>query len=292
MLIYILSRQATLYSTHRLNLSVISRGHDLKIVDYTRTQILLRDGKPVVLYEGQPLAIPDGIIPRIGAAYTREGAILIRHFESMGVATTVSSDALLKTRDKLSSLQILAAAELPVPDSLGIHATDNLDLALALLDGPPVIIKMIEGTHGAGVILAETRHSAISTIEALVKVKQPLLLQRYIQESNGEDLRLLVVDGTVVAGMLRRAHKSEFRANLHRGGSGVDAKLSFREIQIAKRACRALDLTVAGVDILRSEAGPQIIEVNASPGLEGIEGATKVNVARKIVNALERRMGR
>ena len=290
MLVYILSRQANLYSTHRLSLSAQSRGHEVRIVDYTRCQPLLLGGVPTVLYEGKPLARPDGIVPRIAAPNTREGAALIRHFEAMGVPTTLGSDALLRTRDKFTSLQLLAAAELPTPNTLSLQSPDELDTVLELLQGPPVILKIPEGTHGAGVILAETRASAVSTIETLTRSRQPLLVQEYIPEARGTDLRLLVVDGTVVAGMERRAAGSEFRANLHRGGTGTNARLSFAELRIAKRACRVLHLDVAGVDLLRSERGPLLIEVNASPGLEGIEGATKVNVARKIVNCLEHKM--
>lgn len=260
----------------------------MKIVDYTRCHLLLRDGKPVVLYEGFPLELPDAIIPRIGATYTQEGAALIRHFEHMGVATTLPSRSLVEARDKLHCLQLLARKGIPVPETVAVYAPEHLELALEVVGGVPVIIKLIEGTHGAGVVLAHNRQTAISVIEAFTKTRQKIMLQEYIAEAKGADIRAFVVDGTVVASMERTAAAGEFRANLHRGASARSINLSFAELQLAKRATAYLDLGVAGVDILRSERGPLLLEVNASPGLEGIEGATGVPIGRKIVSYVER----
>ena len=288
MKIYILSRAPNLYSTHRLWLSVSSRGHEVKIVDYTRCHLLLRDGQPIVLYEGFPLELPDAIIPRIGATYTQEGVALIRHFENMGVATTLSSQALVEARDKLHCLQSLARQGIQIPATVAVYAPEHLALALEVVGGVPVIIKLVEGTHGAGVVLAHTEQTAISVVEAFARTRQKILLQEYIAEAKGTDIRAFVIDGVVVAAMERVAAAGEFRANLHRGATARSIQLSFAELQLAKRATTHLKLGVAGVDILRSERGPLLLEVNASPGLEGIEGATGVAIGRKIVSYVER----
>ena len=286
--LYILSRSAALYSTNSLLQAARRAEHEVSIVDYTRCNLIL-DKRPVVYHAGERLRVPDAILPRIGASVTEVGVRVIQHFEAAKVYSAVRSDALGQARDKLRSLQILQRADVPVPRSVFLHDLTDLASAIDLLDGPPVIIKLLESTHGAGVVLAESMTSAISVTEAFVRSKQPVLLQEYIRESGGADVRAFVVGGQVVAAMQRQAAAGEFRSNLHRGASASVIELTPAETRLAVQAAKVLRLGIAGVDILRSDKGPLVIEVNASPGLEGIETYTGVDVAGHIIQYLENR---
>ena len=286
--LYLLSRSAALYSTNSLVQAAQRAGHHVGLVDYTRCNLVLDKG-PVIYHAGERLRLPDAILPRIGASVTEVGARVIQQFEAAQVYSAVRSDALLRARNKLRSLQLLQRADVPVPRSVFLHDLGDLESAIDLLNGPPIIIKLLESTHGAGVVLAESRTSAISVTEAFVRNKQPVLLQEYIHESGGADLRVFVVGGQVVATMLRQAAAGEFRSNLHRGATATVVALSPAEEKLAIQAAKVLRLGIAGVDILRSDRGPLVIEVNASPGLEGIETYTGIDVAGHIIRYVEQR---
>jgi ribosomal protein S6--L-glutamate ligase len=248
---------------------------------------MVERGIPQVIYEGGRLVGMDAILPRIGASATDYGAAVIRQFELMNIHTATPSEALLLARDKLKCLQILAGAGLNVPKTIIAGAPEDAGRLLDLLGGAPVIIKLLESTHGIGVILADTRNTAISLVEAFSKLEAPVLLQEYIGEANGADVRAFVVGKKVVAAMLRQAAEGEFRSNLHRGASATMVELSGEEEKLVLQATRLLGLQIAGVDLLRSNRGPLIMEVNASPGLEGIEGATGIDIAGAIIENLE-----
>ena len=284
--LYLLSRSAALYSTKSLLKAGRRAGHHVQVIDHTRCNLLL-DKRPTVHYDGETLRTPDAILPRIGASVTAVGVRVIQHFEAAGVYSAVRAAALDQARDKLRSLQLLQRADVPVPRSFFLHDLRQLPDAIDRLGGTPLIVKLLESTHGAGVILAESAAGAISVVEAFVRNHQPVLLQEYIREAAGADLRVLVVGGRVVAAMERRAAAGEFRSNLHRGATGAAVQLSPSEEKIAIHAARVLRLGVAGVDLLRSSRGPLVIEVNASPGLEGIETHTGVDVAGHIIRHIE-----
>ena len=286
--LYILSRSAQLYSTDSLLKAARRAGHHAQVVDHTRCNLFL-DQSPTIYYEAEKLRLPDAILPRIGASVTEIGVRVIQQFEAARVFSAVRSDALGQARDKLRSLQILSRAGVPVPRSFFLHELHHLDYAIDRLGGAPVIVKLLESTHGTGVILAESKTTAASVTEAFVRNRQPVLLQEYIRESRGADVRAFVVGGNVVAAMLRQAAAGEFRSNLHRGATGTVAQLSTMEEQIAIRAAKVLRLGIAGVDLLRSDRGPLVIEVNASPGLEGIETYTGVDVAGHVMHYVEAR---
>ncbi len=288
--ILILSRGAGLYSTQSLLRAGVLRGHDMRIVDHARCELLLGGGKPEILYEGRPLKGMQAIIPRIGASITSYGAAVIRHFEAMGVFTVTGSAALQKARDKQRTLQHLAKARLPVPRSFLTNQDSNLPLLIKLLHGPPVVIKLLESTHGMGVILAENMRTAVSIVRAFQREGLTVMVQEFIKEAGGADIRAFVVGGRIVASMRRQAQDGEFRSNLHRGATAVPEALSANERELVLRATRIVGLDVAGVDFLRSRRGPLLMEVNASPGLEGIEGVTGVDIAGHIIRWVEQKV--
>ncbi|MCE5234233.1 MAG: 30S ribosomal protein S6--L-glutamate ligase [Mizugakiibacter sp.] len=291
MKIAILSRNPRLHSTARLVEAARSRGHVARVLDPLRCYMRIAPGAFAVHYKGRELTGFDAVVPRIGASITFYGTAVVRQFELMGVYTPNGSDAILRARDKLRCLQLLAGEGLGMPTTVfGDNPDDTADL-LAMLGEPPHVIKLNEGAQGQGVVLAEKRSASQSVIEAFRGMYANFLVQEFIREANGRDLRCFVVGGKVVAAMQREASPGDFRSNLHRGGSGTRVRLSAAERAIALRAAEVLGLEVAGVDLLRSARGPLVLEVNASPGLEGIEAVTGVDVAGAIVAYLERRVG-
>ncbi len=285
--IVILSRGAGLYSTQSLLRAGMMRGHEMRIVDHARCELLVGGGRPEILYEGRPLRGVDAVIPRIGASITFYGASVIRQFEVMGVFTATRASALQNARDKQCTLQHLAKAKLPMPRSFMTHQDVDLPLLINLLGGPPVVIKMLESTHGLGVILAETERTAISILRAFQREGMKVMVQEFIREAAGSDIRAFVVGGRIVASMKRQAPPGEFRSNLHRGATAVQEQLSEMERQLVLKAAEVVGLDVAGVDFLRSKRGPLLMEVNASPGLEGIENTTGVDIADSIIRWVE-----
>lgn len=288
MKIAILSRNARLYSTQRLVDAARERGHVVRVLDPLRCYVRIAPGSMAIRYKGKALRDIDAAIPRIGTQSTFYGTAVLRQLEMMGVYTPNPSDAVLRARDKLRCLQILASHGLQMPATVFGDNPDDTNDVLAMLGDPPHVIKLNEGSQGTGVVLAEKRSASQSVIEAFRGLYANFLVQEFIAEANGSDLRCFVVGNKVVAAMQRDASAGEFRANLHRGGTASKATLSAQEKRIAVKAAQALGLGVAGVDLLRSNRGPLLLEVNASPGLEGIESASGVDVAAHIVRHLER----
>ncbi len=290
MKIAILSRNAKLYSTARLVEAARARGHRVRVLDPLRCYMRIAPGDFAVHYKGRALADYDAVIPRVGASITFYGTAVLRQFEMMGVYTPNSSDAILRARDKLRCLQMLARENIGLPTTVfGDYPDDTADL-LAMLGEPPHVIKLNEGAQGQGVLLAEKRSASQGVIEAFRGLYANFLVQEFIREARGADIRCFVVGGRVAAAMRRQARAGEFRSNLHRGGSATPAKLSQAEVDTALRAARTMGLNVAGVDLLRSRRGPLVLEVNSSPGLEGIEAATGVDVAGEVIDYLARRV--
>ncbi|MTI19898.1 30S ribosomal protein S6--L-glutamate ligase [Fulvivirga sp. RKSG066] len=288
----ILSRNPDLYSTSRLLEACEQRGHKGEIIDHLKCTIVMEQNKPSVLYHGRSLEHFDAIIPRIGASVTFYGSAVVRQFEMMKVFTAVESQALIRSRDKLRSLQILSRAGLGLPKTVFTNYSRDTDDILNAVGGAPVIIKLLEGTQGLGVVLADNKKSAASVIEAFHGLKARVIVQEFIKEAGGADIRAFVVDGEVVGAMKRQAKEGEFRSNLHRGGTSNVIKLSRKEKSAAVTAAKKMGLGVAGVDMLQSSRGPLILEVNSSPGLEGIEKATGIDIAGKIIEFLERNGGK
>ena len=284
MKIAVLSRDASLYSTRRLLSAGEAAGHIMSVVSPLRCYMDITARDPQILYQGGPLPRQDAVIPRIGHSHTHYGTAVIRQFEQMGTFATNSADSIVRSRNKLQCLQALSSKGVALPRTGFAHSNQDIDSLIELVGGAPLVIKILEGAQGIGVVLAETNQSAKSMIEAFRQLKARILVQEYIEEASGEDLRCFVIDGEVVAAMVRKGTPGEFRANLHRGGYAQAAKLTLTERQIAVAAAAAVGLHVAGVDILRSSHGPLVIEVNSSPGLEGIESATNADVARKIID--------
>lgn len=287
MRIALLSRNETLYSTRRLVEAAEARGHEVQVLDTLRCTAHLTPDGPEVHYDGQRLDPPDAVIPRVGASITFYGLAIVRQFEAMGVWTLNTAVGIQRSRDKLRAHQFLARKGIALPRTAFAHAPSAADDLVRSVGGPPVIVKLLEGTQGVGVVLCETRKAAESVIQALRGVKQYLLVQEFVAEAGGADVRLLVVGDKVVAGMRRQGAEGEFRSNLHRGGTAHRIKISPAERKTAVAACRALGLKVAGVDVLPSDRGPLVLEVNSSPGLQGIEQATDVDVATAIVKFVE-----
>ncbi|MGD8278892.1 MAG: 30S ribosomal protein S6--L-glutamate ligase [Gemmatimonadota bacterium] len=286
MRIGILSRKAALYSTRRLREAAVERGHDVRVVNPLRCILGVRARDPQVMFRGRELRF-DAIIPRIGASVTFYGTAVVRQFEMMGVFSVAESQAITRSRDKLRSLQLLSRDGLGLPTTAFARSIRDTSNVIDVVGGAPLIIKLLEGTQGRGVVLAETRKAAESVIDAFRQLDANILVQEFIKEAGGTDVRALVVGDRVVASMLRTGAPGEFRSNLHRGGTAEATKLSTDERRTAVRAAKALGLQVAGVDMLRSGRGPLIMEVNSSPGLEGIENATKVDVAGQIIEYIE-----
>ena len=284
----ILSRNAKLYSTQRLVQAARERGHVVRVLDPLRCYMKIAPGKFQINYKGKQLSGVEAVIPRIGASVTRYGTAVLRQFELMGTYTPNSSDAILRSRDKLRCHQLMAGEGIGLPTTVfGDNPDDTGDL-LSLLGKPPHVIKLNEGSQGAGVILAERLSASRSVVEALRGLYANFLVQEFIAEADGADLRCFVVGDKVVAAMRRQAEPGEFRSNLHRGGQASKIKLSAAERETALHAARVVGLEIAGVDLLRSKKGPLVLEVNSSPGLEGIEGITGVDVAGAIIEHVAR----
>ncbi len=286
--IVILSRNQLLYSTARLVDEAEKRGHKVEIVDPLKCDIIIEREKPTIYYKDRYLDYVDAIIPRIGASVTFYGCAVVRQFEEMGVFTIASSDAILRSRDKLRSLQRLSKAGIGMPKTVFTNYSRDVEEVIEHVGGTPVIIKLLEGTQGLGVVLAETKNAAESVLEAFNGLQARVIVQEYIKEAKGADLRALVVDGQVVGAMKRQGKEGEFRSNLHRGGSANIIKLNSDELKLAMHAAKVLKLPVCGVDMLQSSRGPLLLEVNSTPGLEGIEAATQKNIAKSIITFIER----
>ena len=287
MKIVILSRNSELYSTSRIKEAGEQRGHEMLVVDHTKCDIIIEKRKPKILYRGKELNDVDAVIPRIGASVTFYGAAVVRQFEMMKIFTSLESQALVRSRDKLRSLQILSRAGLNLPKTAFTNYSKDSSRILDQVGKAPYVIKLLEGTQGVGVVLAENRSAAESVLEAFQGLKARVIVQEFIEEAKGADIRAFVVDGKVVGAMKRQAKEGEFRSNLHRGGTAELITLTEDEEYAALKAARVLKLGIAGVDMLQSKSGPMIMEVNSSPGLEGIEGATGKDIARAIIRFVE-----
>ena len=288
MKIVMLARNPKLYSHKRLVEAAEQRGHSLDIVNTLQCYMNIASHRPTVIYRGEPLTGYDAVIPRIGASVTFYGLAVLRQFEMMGVYPLNESVAIGRSRDKLRSLQILAREGLGLPVTAFARDAKQTEEVLKIAGGAPVVIKLLEGTQGIGVVLGETHKSAKSVIEAFRGANVNILVQEFIKEAGGTDIRALVVGGKVVAAMERTGAEGEFRSNLHRGGSARTIKITPEERSTAIRAAKAMGLNVCGVDMLRSNHGPVIMEVNSSPGLEGVENATGIDIAGKIIEYLEK----
>ncbi|MBS1636390.1 MAG: 30S ribosomal protein S6--L-glutamate ligase [Bacteroidetes bacterium] len=288
MKIAILSRNRNLYSTRRLVEAAEARGHEVVVLDHLKCVLVIEQGRPHIYYNGKEVTDINAVIPRIGASATFYGSAVVRQFEMMKIFTAVESQALVRSRDKLRSLQILARAGIGIPKSAFANEPKDIESVIASIGGAPCVVKLLEGTQGIGVILAENDKAAKSVIEAFLKLDANMLVQEFIKEAKGADLRVFIVDGQVVGAMKRQAKEGEFRSNLHRGGSASIVTLTPEERATAVKAAKKLGLGIAGVDLLQSDRGPLVMEVNSSPGLEGIEGATGIDIAGKIIEYVER----
>lgn len=290
MKIAILSNGPGNYSTKRLKEVAKARGHEVKVIKYRECYATIEQNNPVVRYRGEPLGVYDAVIPRIASSMTRYGSAIVRQFEMRGVYTISSSIAISRSRDKLRSMQLMAKAGVAIPKTVVSRNSTDIDDLLESLGGTPVIIKLARGTHGNGVVLAETKKAAKSVLQAFYLSNEDgtnILLQEFVKESAGTDIRAFVVGGRVVASMMRQSLDDDFRSNLHKGGSGTAVKLSEEERKMAIKAAKAMGLSVAGVDMMRSDRGPLVLEVNASPGF-GVETVTGRDVATPIIEYLER----
>ncbi|MCG3704578.1 30S ribosomal protein S6--L-glutamate ligase [Aliarcobacter butzleri] len=288
MRIYILSRNENLYSTKRLVQEATAKGWEVKVIDYLKCTIEIMKGELLVNYEGKLLPIPDAIIPRIGASKTFYGAAMVRHFEMQDVFSTTGNLALTRSRDKLRSLQVLSKNDVDLPRTVFASNKSNAKDVIALSGGAPLVLKILEGTQGVGVVLVDSKKAAKSVLDAFYGMDVNLLVQEYIEEANGTDIRAFIVDNEVVGAMKRQGVEGDFRSNLHQGGSAVAYKLSRKEKATAIAAARAMGLGVCGVDMIPSKRGPLVMEVNSSPGLEGIEKSTNINIAQKIMDYIEK----
>lgn len=291
MKIVILSRSEELYSTKRLVEAAKDRGHDVRVIDHTKCNLIMEKGKPAIRVESEYLKDVDVIIPRIGASVTVYGAAVVRHFDLMGVSSILTSTSLIRSRDKLRSLQILSKSGVGIPKSVFARHPKSNDVKTMIeeVGGTPVILKLLEGTHGTGVIKADSVSSAKSAVEAFSGIKKDIIVQEFIEEAGGKDIRAFVVGGEVIGAMERSGQEGEFRSNLHKGGVAKSIELNQKEKAVAVEATKLHGLTVAGVDMLMSSRGPLVVEVNSSPGLQGIERATGVDIAGKIIEAAERK---
>jgi ribosomal protein S6--L-glutamate ligase len=285
--IAMLARNPNLYSHKRLVEAAEKRGHTLDIINTLRCVIDITSRHPAISYLGEPLEAYDAVIPRIGASITFYGLAVLRQFEMMGVYPLNESVGIGRSRDKLRSMQLLARDGIGLPITAFAHDPLYADKVLDIVGGAPAVIKLLEGTQGIGVVLADTARSAKSIIEAFRSANVNILVQEFIKEAGGSDIRAFVVDGKVIAAMKRTGAKGEFRSNLHRGGSAEPVKITPKERSAAVRAAKSMGLNVCGVDMLRSSHGPVVMEVNSSPGLEGVESATGIDIAGKIIEFLE-----
>jgi ribosomal protein S6--L-glutamate ligase len=284
----LMCQNAALYSHQRLVEAAQKRGHEIDVVNHVKCAINITSNRPSIFYQGRDLPVYDAVIPRIGASVTFYGAAVLRQFEVMGVYPVNESVAITRSRDKLRSLQLLARKGVGLPVTVFAHRTSNVEDLIRMVGGPPVVIKLLEGAQGLGVVLGETQRAAESIIQAFSRVDADILVQEFIKEAGGQDIRCLVVGGKVVAAMKRKGKEGEFRSNLHRGGSAEAVKITTAERATAIAAAKAMGLNVCGVDMLRSNHGPVVMEVNSSPGLEGVETATGVDVAGLIIEFIEK----
>ena len=289
MKIAVLSRKPSLYSTKRFVQAARARGHSVKVVDYLRCYMDITSHRPIVKFQGKPISA-DAIIPRIGASQTFYGTAVVRQFEVAKTFVLNDSQAISRSRDKLRCLQILSSLGVGLPVTGFAHGTKDVNGLIELVGGAPLVVKLLEGTQGIGVVLAETQKAAESVIEAFRGLNANILVQEFIKEADGADIRAIVLGGKVIAAMERRALAGEIRSNLHRGGSAAVVKLSKDERQTAIREGGAMGLGLCGVDMLRSNRGPVVMEVNSSPGLEGIETTTGLDVATQVIEYLESRV--
>lgn len=288
MTIFILSVSDQIYSTQRIYKEAHRRGHKVEIINHLKCSIKLGNGKPEIIYQGEDIIdIPDVIIPRIGVSAMKHGATVVKEFEMNGIYSSASYLGIVNAQNKARTLQIMSRNGLPIPQTVFSVDTENIGEQINLLGGSPVIIKLQEGTHGSGVILAESKKSAMSIIDTMHGTNTSILLQEFIKESNSEDIRAFVVNGKVVSSMKRKGLEEDFRSNIHKGGSGHKVALTPEEEEIAIKAAQYLELPIAGVDMIRSKRGSLLIEVNSTPGLQGIEAYTKGNIAKAIVKFLE-----
>lgn len=288
MKIVILSRNKSLYSTQRLIEAGENRGHEMLLLDHMKTVLVIEQGRPHIFFNGKEVTDVNAVIPRIGSSATFYGSAVVRQFEMMKIFTAVESQALVRSRDKLRSLQILARAGIGMPKTAFANEPKDIESVIQSIGGAPCVVKLLEGTQGIGVILAENDKAAKSVMEAFLKIDANMLVQEYIKESKGADIRVFVVDGQIVGAMKRQAKEGEFRSNLHRGGTASIIQLTPEERATAIKSAKKLGLGIAGVDLLQSDRGPLVMEVNSSPGLEGIEGATGLDIAGKIIEYVER----
>lgn len=288
----LLSISLNVHSTRRIAEEAQKLGHYIEIIDHTKCSVKLGDGKPQIFLKDESITDEfDAIIPRIGTNVTRHGAAIVKQFEMNGVFSTARSLGITRARNKVRTLQIMARKGIPIPITLFSINPDNIEEQIRILGGTPVVIKLQEGTQGMGVILAESRKSAKSILDTFYKMDTSILMQEYIEEANGEDIRIIVVGGKVIASMKRTSALDEFRSNVHQGADTIAMIPTPKEQEIAIQAVKHLGLGVGGVDLIRSKRGPLLIEVNASPGLKGIEAATGINVAGEIIKYVERNGG-
>ncbi|MDI3486914.1 MAG: ribosomal protein S6--L-glutamate ligase [Methanolobus sp.] len=288
MKIALLSRNSKLYSTRRLIEAAEERGHEVHVIDVLRAYMNVTSHNPSIHYKGEELKDFDAVIPRIGASVTSYGAAVLRQFEMMGVFPLNESVAITRSRDKLRSLQLLSRKGIGLPITVYASKPGDVKDMINMVGGAPLVIKLLEGTQGIGVVLAESQKAAESIIEGFMGVKANILVQEYIKESNGADIRCFVIGGKVVASMKRQGPEGEFRSNMHRGGTATTIRITPEERSTAVRAAKIMGLNVAGVDLLRSNHGPVVMEVNSSPGLEGIENTTGKDIAAMIIEYIEK----
>jgi ribosomal protein S6--L-glutamate ligase len=288
MKIAILSRSKMIHSTRRLIEAADERGHEVEVVDHLKCSVMMETGLPTVFFDGRTLETVDAVIPRIGASVTFYGCAIVRQFEMMNVFSTSSSQGILRSRDKLRSIQILSREGCAVPKTAFARHTVDVNELIKYVGGAPLVVKLVEGTQGLGVVLCDTKKAAKSVIEAFYALEANILVQEFIEEAKGTDIRAFIVDGEVVGAMERKGPEGEFRSNLHRGGTARSVELDDEMRETAIKAAASMGLAVAGVDMLPSKRGPLIMEVNSSPGLEGIERATGVDIAGKIIQYIER----
>ena len=288
MKIAILSRKSELYSTQRLKEAALQRGHEVKIINTLRCYMNISSEKPTIHYMGKEVPRYDAVIPRIGSSITFYGTAVIRQFEMMGVFCLNSSMAITRARDKFRAMQLLSRKGFALPTTGFAHSPDDINDLTTMVGHAPLIIKLIEGTQGIGVVLAETQKAAESVIQAFLGLKENIMVQEFIAEAKGCDIRCFVIGSKVVAAMQREARSGDFRSNVHRGGSTKIVKITKEERDIAIQATKAMGLNVAGVDLLRSKRGPLVMEVNSSPGLEGIEKSTGKDIANAIIEFIEK----
>lgn len=287
MKIAILSRGLANYSTQRIVKAAKKSGHSPVVLDYAKCYMEMEANKPEIHYNGRVVKGVEAVIPRVGYSYTAYGSAVVRQFEMRQVFTTTKSIALSRSRDKLRSLQLMARENIPIPKTAFASQPRDIDDLIEMVGGTPLIVKLVESTHGEGVVIAETKKAARSVIQAFYSISAPILVQEFIEEAGGADIRAFVIGGRVVGAMMRQSLDEDFRSNIHQGGVGEKVTLTQDEKKLAVKAAKKLGLELAGVDLVRSNRGPLVIEVNSSPGLEGVERATGKDIAARIIKYIE-----